>query len=178
MEVFNLLESVRHYHPISGQEWDLIAQRHMAFHTDEGRNRDQLKKKFNKLAKMKMGTGDPNMPANVREAKEIRRLIIEKTEGVTGSEEEAFAADDIEEDLDFADVENENKIAEEAEEAGEQENNNMGIVGAGLHRDAVGAAHAGVNGVAAGAVNAAPVGMGDAGTPRQRVSTLSFKHFL
>jgi hypothetical protein len=43
-EVFNLLESVRHYLPISGQEWDLVVQRHMAFHPDEERNGDQLKK--------------------------------------------------------------------------------------------------------------------------------------
>jgi len=127
-EVFNLLESVRHYLPISGQEWDLVAQRHMAFHPDEGRNGDQLKKKFNKLAKMKMGTGDPDIPADVREAKEIRRLIIEKTEGVTGSEEEAFAADDIDEDLDYGDgdVENAaNNIAEDLEEAGEQTNHGL-----------------------------------------------------
>ena len=43
---------------------------------------------------MKMGTGDPNIPPDVVEAKVIRKLIIEKTEGVTGSEEEPFAVDD------------------------------------------------------------------------------------
>jgi hypothetical protein len=41
----------------------------MAYHPDEERSGDQLKKKFNKLAKTKMGTGDPNMPADVREAR-------------------------------------------------------------------------------------------------------------
>ena len=80
-----MLDAVREYLPISGLEWDLVAQRHMAYHRDEERSGDQLKKKFNKLAKTKMGTGDPNMPAEVREAKEIRRLIIEKSEGVTGN---------------------------------------------------------------------------------------------
>ncbi len=39
------------------------------------------------------------MPPDVREAKDIRRHIIEKTEGVTGSEDEAFAADDIDKTL-------------------------------------------------------------------------------
>ena len=97
-EIFNMLDSIREYLPISGMEWDLVAQRHMAFHPDEERTGDQLKKKFNKLSKVKMGTGDPNMPPDVREAKDIRRLIIEKSEGVTGSEEEIFALDEVEEE--------------------------------------------------------------------------------
>ncbi len=86
-EIFNMMDAVHEYLPISGLEWDLVAQRHMAYHPAEERSGDQLKKKFNKLAKMKMGTGDPVMPPDVREAKEIRRLIIEKSEGVTGSED-------------------------------------------------------------------------------------------
>ena len=53
------------------------------------------KKKFNKLAKTKMGTGDPNMPAEVREAKAICKLIIEKSEGVTGLEEEYLAVEEL-----------------------------------------------------------------------------------
>ncbi len=70
----------------------------MRFHPDLERTGDQLKKKFNKLAKTKMGTGDPTMPPDVREAKEICGLIIEKSEGVTGSEDEPFALDDVPED--------------------------------------------------------------------------------
>ena len=66
-----MLESIREYLPISGQEWDLVAQRHMQFHPDQERTGDQLKKKFNKLAKTQMGTGDPTMPADVRKAKTI-----------------------------------------------------------------------------------------------------------
>ena len=42
-----------------------------------------------------MGTGDPNMLAEVREAKQIRRLIIKKSEGVTGSEDEVFAVEEV-----------------------------------------------------------------------------------
>ena len=52
-----------------------------------------LKKKFNKLIKTKMGTRDPTKPADVCEAKENQRLIVEKSEGVTGSEDEPFATD-------------------------------------------------------------------------------------
>jgi hypothetical protein len=97
-EVEHMFDSIREYLPISGLEWELVAQRHMAFHPDQERTGDQLKKKFNKLAKTKMGTGDPNMPADVREAKAIRKLIVEKSEGVTGSEDEPFALEEDGED--------------------------------------------------------------------------------
>ena len=93
-----MLESVREYLPISGLEWDLVAQCHMRFHPNLECTGDQLKKNFNKLAKTKMGTGDPSMPPDVCEAKEIRGLIIEKSEGVTGSEDEPSALDDVLED--------------------------------------------------------------------------------
>jgi hypothetical protein len=84
---FSMLESVREYLPISCFEWDLVVQWHASFHLDKERNGDQLKK-INKLAKVKMGTGDPNIPSGVSEAKAIHKLIIEKAEGVTGSVEE------------------------------------------------------------------------------------------
>ena len=35
------------------------------------------------------------MPPDVREAKEIHCLIVEKSEGVTGSEDEIFAAEEV-----------------------------------------------------------------------------------
>ncbi len=133
-----MLKSVREYLPISGLEWDLVAQRHMQFHPDQERSGDQLKKKFNKLAKTQMGTGDPNMPADVREAKVIRGLIIEKSEGVTGSEEEPFA---FEEGLD-EEGEQQGDVAEE-EVAGEEPavDDNV-LVGRANWRGAVGAARA------------------------------------
>jgi hypothetical protein len=53
------------YLPISGLEWDLVAQCHKVFHPDEERSRDQLKKKFNKPTKTKREAGDSAMPANV-----------------------------------------------------------------------------------------------------------------
>ena len=37
--------------------------------------------------------GNPNIPMTVQEAKEIRELIVEKTERATGSEEEIFSPD-------------------------------------------------------------------------------------
>jgi hypothetical protein len=100
------------------------------------------------------------MPPDVREAKDIRRLIIEKTEDVTGSEDEAFAADDIDQDAEVNEYEENtiaNNIADEDED--EQVSNNGGILGMGQHRDAVGVAHGGANVAAAQAVaNAAAAG--------------------
>ena len=84
--------------PISGAEWDLVASRHTAFHPDLEWTDKQLKKKFNKLARTQIETGNPNIPPPVREAKAIKELIVEKSEGVTGSEEEIFSPDDIKEE--------------------------------------------------------------------------------
>jgi hypothetical protein len=109
-----MLEFARDILPISGAEWDLITSRHSAFHPELERAGDQLKKKFNKLACTQIPTGNPNIPPPVREAKEIRDLIIEKSEGVTGSEEEIFFPDDIKEEEEEEDVAG---LAEEHDDA-------------------------------------------------------------
>jgi hypothetical protein len=62
-----------------------------------------------------MGTGDPNIPPDVSEAKAIRTLIIEKTEGVTGSEEEPFAMEEDNEDGDDGEEEEEDVPAVEGD---------------------------------------------------------------
>jgi hypothetical protein len=67
-EIDHMLESVREYLPNPGLEWELVAQHHMTFHPDQERTGDQLKKKFNKLSKTRMGTGDPTMPTDVCKA--------------------------------------------------------------------------------------------------------------
>ena len=46
-------------------------------------------------------TGNPNIPPYVREAKEIKDVIIEKGKGVTFLEEELFSPDDVEEEEDI-----------------------------------------------------------------------------
>jgi hypothetical protein len=73
-----MLECAREILPISGAEWDMVATRHATFHPDLDRTGDQLKKKFNKLARTMVPTGNPNIPPMIREAKEIQELIIER----------------------------------------------------------------------------------------------------
>jgi hypothetical protein len=51
--------------------------------------------KINKLARTMIPTGNPHIPPTIVEAKEIRELIIEKSEGVTSSEEELFPPDGV-----------------------------------------------------------------------------------
>jgi len=64
-----------------------------------------------------MGTRNPTMPEEVRIAKEIRRLIIEKSEGVTGSKDEPFALDDDIEDIIREDEDAPNKTVVEDDTA-------------------------------------------------------------
>ncbi len=76
------------------------------------------------------------MPADVCEAKTIRGLIIEKSEGITGSEEEPFALDDVgnEEEEDQGDVADEG--------VGEETRNDNALVGNANWRGAAGVARA------------------------------------
>ena len=106
----------------------------MQFHPDQEHAGNQLKKKFNKLAKTQMGTEDPTMPADVCKDKTICGLIIEKSEGITGSEEEPFALEDVgdEEEEDQGDV------AEEV--AGEEPANDNALIGNANWHGAVGVA--------------------------------------
>ena len=67
-----------------------------------------------------MGTGNPTMPEEVHVAKEIWRLIIKKSEGVTDSEDEPFALDDDIEDIiaEDEDAPNETEVEDDAAYAG------------------------------------------------------------
>ena len=125
-----LLESVREILPISGREWEEVATRHASYFADSRRTGEQLKKKYNRLAKTKIPTGDPNCPPSVREAKTISRLIVEKTDGTTGDEYEIFSPDDDGDNGDEDDDEDDNGNNEgnEEEAAGEDRAGNVGDV--------------------------------------------------
>jgi hypothetical protein len=56
----------------------MVADRHSRFHPELERTGNQVKKKFNKLARTKVPTGEPDIPFIVSKAKAIRELIIEK----------------------------------------------------------------------------------------------------
>jgi hypothetical protein len=97
-----MIEIVENILPISGAEWDVVASEHQKYYPDHDRTGDHLHTKFNALARTNVPTGDPNMPDHIREAKRVRRLIVDKTEGATGDEMQPLGPDDSvtdEEDL-------------------------------------------------------------------------------
>ncbi len=88
------------------------------------------------------------MPPDVRESKEIRRLIIEKSEGVTGSEEEPFAVEDAIEDGDDEDFPSAVEVPVDVGEDNVPLDNEEAIVSTACIRETVGFARMGNNGVA------------------------------
>ena len=101
MSLFEHIEAIL---PISAPEWEQVEHRHHSRYPDRARTGDQLRKKFNSLAKTAIPTGDPNIPPDVREAKRIRELIFQKSDGGTGSPSEAFGLNLGPEDDDDAEV--------------------------------------------------------------------------
>lgn len=89
-EINQMLEIIEDIVPISGAEWTEVETRHYAYYSDMERTAEQLRKKFNNLARTAIPTGSPNIPPSIAHAKRIRGLIIEKTEGGTGSVSEGF----------------------------------------------------------------------------------------
>ena len=79
------------------------------------------------------------MPEDVRDAKTIRGLIIEKSEGITGSEEEPFALDDV---LGNEEEEDQGDVADEGEGDEPRARDDNALVGNATWRGAAGVARA------------------------------------
>ncbi len=71
--------------PATAAEWNTIAEHHYTIFPEYYRTGKSLKHKFNSDAKMSGPLGDPNCPPYVRKAKTVKKKIIEKTDGSTGS---------------------------------------------------------------------------------------------
>jgi hypothetical protein len=81
-EVTHLLVLIRQYLPTNYTEWLFIAEEHNKSFNKE-RDEQSVKLKFNKLAKQAMGTGNFPIPKNVKDAKEIQKLIYIKCDSST-----------------------------------------------------------------------------------------------
>jgi hypothetical protein len=90
-EICSLYEIMRELEPISGQQWEIVAERHAEEWGDRNRIPESLKKKFRALVNMRAPTGDPNIPEVVFLAKQIDRKIVARLEASTGS---YYSADD------------------------------------------------------------------------------------
>jgi len=99
MSKLNMLESVQQYPPISGAGWDLVAVCHSCFCPDLEQSGDQLSKKIDKPAR--------RIQTYIygQDAKAVSLLIVEKSEDIIGSEDEGFADDDDDEEVEDVAVE-------------------------------------------------------------------------
>ncbi|KAE9269774.1 hypothetical protein PF001_g29079, partial [Phytophthora fragariae] len=61
-ETAGLLDLLEAHLPLSRDEWDYVASLHNAAYVGEDRTTDSLKRKFAKLHRKRIPTGDPNIP--------------------------------------------------------------------------------------------------------------------
>lgn len=140
-ETLSLIEAVEEILPLCGPEWEQVEHRHASRYPELTRTSEQLKRKFNELARRVSPTGDPTIPQDVREAKRVRALMIEKTEGGTGSVSDGYGLQ-----LGFGD---EGDVDEEVASINQGEDNALGAL-FGEDAAAVGGANGGMGEAGAG----------------------------
>ena len=78
IEVDSLLDLLEEHLPVCNAEWRQIADLHKCNFPAKDCSVDSLKRKYQDLYRVKMPSGDPFMPADVRRAKEIQKRREEK----------------------------------------------------------------------------------------------------
>jgi hypothetical protein len=101
-EIDLLLDLIKEYLPIGNIAWmRVVDEYNRRVPAERAHNKNSILKRFNTLHQRLMPTGDPNMPDNVRKAKHLNYLIMDKSECVNmNGDEEASEEDDKEELLD------------------------------------------------------------------------------
>jgi hypothetical protein len=84
-ELESLAETVEEFLPISHTDWDRVRDQHNENFPEQNRTTDSLRRKFQWMAKLKMPTGDPNMPRHIRVAKRAMYALVKVTNDLTGS---------------------------------------------------------------------------------------------
>jgi hypothetical protein len=87
-ERLHLLDIIADELPVSSAAWEHVADIHREMYDAENRTADSLKRKFNELTRRPAPTGDPNVPEDVRLAKQIRQMIVRSVNASTGENEE------------------------------------------------------------------------------------------
>ena len=91
-ETMSLLRTLEDVLPVCGEEWEAAVQRHFNNYPVKNRDAASIKDKLFKLTKKKGGTGNPNMPEDVKLARQVYKQILLKTD--LGTADESF---DVEE---------------------------------------------------------------------------------
>ena len=79
IEIDSLLDLLEEHLPLSTTEWERIEHLHRCRFPAEDRTQESLKRKFQDLYRTKAPTGDPNIPNDVRRAKEILKKMQMRT---------------------------------------------------------------------------------------------------
>ena len=96
-ELNALLNAVNVILPISHYDWEKLGAGHLEKFPEEQRTTLSLKRKFSRLSKSRIKTGDPDCPAEVTKAKHLQYLLEIKSDAADsmGEDEElGFDADD------------------------------------------------------------------------------------
>jgi len=93
-----MLDCVKKVIPISSVDWDLVASYHATYVPEKKRTANSIKRKFGELARKDIPTGNPHIPDHVKYAKKISAMIVRKSDGDTGSHDEALGPEDEPED--------------------------------------------------------------------------------
>ena len=83
-ELVNLFSIMEQVVPIGPDEWESVLADHSIVYP--GRDVDSIRRKFHSLHRKKVPTGDPNMPIEVKMAKRVKYLIVDKAELCGGGE--------------------------------------------------------------------------------------------
>eukprot|EP00521_Asterionellopsis_glacialis_P015948 CAMPEP_0195305870 /NCGR_PEP_ID=MMETSP0707-20130614/36912_1 /TAXON_ID=33640 /ORGANISM="Asterionellopsis glacialis, Strain CCMP134" /LENGTH=133 /DNA_ID=CAMNT_0040370077 /DNA_START=17 /DNA_END=418 /DNA_ORIENTATION=- len=79
-ETLSFLDILERILPIGSDEWDSVLREHDEKYSEQKRDVNSLKRKFGKLYRTQIPTGDPNCPPEVVRAKRISRDIKERAE--------------------------------------------------------------------------------------------------
>ena len=79
MELMSILEQIV---PVSQVDWESVESDYNFNFPERERTKDSLRRFFNGCVKKKSPTGNPNIPAWIRKAKEIQEAIINKSDAV------------------------------------------------------------------------------------------------
>ena len=98
-EMLHLLEVIEKILPLNPEDWDKVKYHFDKRYAANNRSVNAITNRFQSLYRTKEPTGSPNIPEEVRVAKQIRTMIIEKSDGTTGSyhPDEEFEYDDTDE---------------------------------------------------------------------------------
>ncbi|KAJ8561571.1 hypothetical protein ON010_g8111 [Phytophthora cinnamomi] len=79
-EVRDLLDLIDHYKPIGRDEWDTVTREHNANFPGVRRTTESLHRKFAKLYRTNMGTGNPHIPEEVERAIALAAAITNRVD--------------------------------------------------------------------------------------------------